>query len=550
VKARRSLPAVVGGLALLAPLLPTLSPAASAAGPSRAVGPRTQSAPDTYLDPATLGIKPNGAFLDLAAYRGASTWLGLPIPWTVQMLGKRDGVREMTGSSFGQLVRSDAVLRQLAGELRVVMAVPLAFGHANAHTPAGVEQVRRNLQETASGAWDDAYRQVARQLVDAGHADAHLRLGWEFDGAWYPWSAQGGNHDVYKEAFRHVAAVFESVNPDFVIEWNAAREDFPTIGPLAYPGDDVVDVMSMDVYYSSTPRRLAGWREDDWQRNFQRILEFHRDFAMQRGKALGYPEWAVRSIDEPMFIRRFRDWLASLPENGPGRLVYHSYFNTDNHTGKFHLRNHPLSAAAFREVFGAQAGGGPTTTTRPPTTVPTTVAPTTTAPTTVAPTTTAPATTAPATTAPATTTGPTTVPTTVAPTTTTAPTTVAPSTTVGAPLPTTIPADPVVVSVGSPSAVPEGRRSLPFRVRLSQPSAVPVSVTLRTAGGSAQVGRDFQTRQAVVTVPAGETSAWFGVPVIDNRSRDGHRSVVVEVIATEGAEIGRRSATGVILDND
>ncbi len=47
------------------------------------------------------------------------------------------------------------------------------------------------LAQGATGAFNSYYVTLAQTLVNAGESNAYLRLGWEFDGSWEPWS---GHH--------------------------------------------------------------------------------------------------------------------------------------------------------------------------------------------------------------------------------------------------------------------------------------------------------------------------------------------------------------------
>ena len=78
---------------------------------------------------------------------------------------------------------------------------------------------------------------------------------------------------------------------------------------LAYPGDDVVDYIGLDVY----DFKQEGSVEERWTTFYLKApfgLEWHRDFAVKHGKLMSYPEWGVgNSGDNPFFIQRMHDWL-------------------------------------------------------------------------------------------------------------------------------------------------------------------------------------------------------------------------------------------------
>ena len=84
--------------------------------------------------------------------------------------------------------------------------------------------------------------------MDAGYEDAIIRLGHEFDGDWAPYSARD-NADAYVAAFRHVHDVMTAESPAFRFDWTSMVPDFLEYGPAAYPGDDVVDIIGIDVYW-------------------------------------------------------------------------------------------------------------------------------------------------------------------------------------------------------------------------------------------------------------------------------------------------------------
>ncbi len=332
---RRQRPSILLALALIAALLGSVgAPPADAA----------------TLSPATLGQRPSGGFLDADRLAKAERELDAQINWYVAMAG-RQSPADMKGSVYGQLRNGQAVLPTIADRMNLVMTVPLAFGKQTANTKAGRDDIRSRLLATASGNWDDDFRQVGEALVAGGYGDAVIRLGHEFTGGWYPWSAQG-NADAYVAAYRQVHQVLRSVSPQFTFEWNAARNTFIEHGPPAYPGDAYVDIVGLDVYYEPWKGDKA-FTDDYWQRRYQRVLEAHQQFAAERGKPVSYAEWGNGGVDEPAFIEAMHGWFASLPASGPGSLLYHSYFNVSKDL--YNLDAYPRSKATYLRLFG---GGG------------------------------------------------------------------------------------------------------------------------------------------------------------------------------------------------
>ncbi len=68
------------------------------------------------------------------------------------------------------------------------------------------------LAAGATGAYDGEFATLARTLVRYDEGDAVLRLGWEFNGTWYPWSVTdaAGAAD-YAAFFRAVVNTMRAV---------------------------------------------------------------------------------------------------------------------------------------------------------------------------------------------------------------------------------------------------------------------------------------------------------------------------------------------------
>lgn len=273
--------------------------------------------------------------------------LATPIRWNVAM-ADRESPSKMRSSVFGQLLGDDEMLGSRSGRSAIVMTVPLAFGNGTSRTEDGRSAIASNLEETASGAWDEDYRRLAMSLIEAGHADAVIRLGHEFNGTWFPWSSRG-NEPAYVAAFRHVHDVFATESDEFRFEWNAARVGFAELAPDAYPGDEYVDIIGLDVYFK--PGNGASSMNDDvWERDYAPVLEAHRDFAIDKAKPVAFSEWGNEGVDEPEFVERMHRWFGDLPTSGAGRLLYHAYFNAPRDI--YNLDDHPESKDRFVELFG------------------------------------------------------------------------------------------------------------------------------------------------------------------------------------------------------
>jgi len=328
----------------------------------------------------------------------------------------------------------------------LVLGVPMIPEDASGATQG-------TLAAGASGAYDSYFATLAQTLVAGGQADAVLRLGWEFNGDWYPWSvANPSDAANYASYFANIVMTMRTVPGEgFKFVWNPT--DSGSYGNAytpdeAYPGDAYVDDVGADVYdqcWCSPQDPQTAW---DSQLQGPWGLNWLQAFANQHDKPIALPEWGVtiRSDghglgDDPYFVSEMALWISQ------NDVAFTSYFEFDASDGSHDLvdGNFPNSLTAFRAAFDPPTTTSPPTTVppTPPTVPPTTVPPTTVPPTTVAPTTvpsTVPMTTPPATTPPVTT-PPTTTPPTTVPPTTVPPTTVAP---------TTVPTTPTTVPPVSP----------------------------------------------------------------------------------------------------
>ncbi len=196
------------------------------------------------------------------------------------------------------------------------------------------------------------FTKLAQNLVLWGHRDAIIRLGWEFNGGWFPWKASA-NPGGFVGNYRSAVSAMRAVSSDFRFDWcfvNRGADPAP-----AYPGDAFVDYIGNDVYDQSwVPNYtdpLARWND---VKTGSFGLDWQAAFATAHGKRLSFPEWGVFTRadghgggDSPVFIQKMSDWLRS------HNVAYHAYFEYDAPDGQHALMSgrYPLSAAKFKELF-------------------------------------------------------------------------------------------------------------------------------------------------------------------------------------------------------
>lgn len=214
------------------------------------------------------------------------------------------------------------------------------------------------LKTGAQGTYDRTFAEIAAILVANGHADAVLRVGWEFNGGWYPWAA-AQDPDSFVRFWRRIATAMRSVpGARFRMEWT------PTLGwqqippDRVYPGDAYVDVIGMDVYNQSW-KESSNTPESRWSEllTSQYGLQWHRDFAKAHGKPMAYPEWGTGTRpdghgagDDPHFIERMAAWISA------NDVLYQAYWDypAADFDGELSGNRQPASAAAFKRQFSTK----------------------------------------------------------------------------------------------------------------------------------------------------------------------------------------------------
>ncbi len=251
---------------------------------------------------------------------------------------------------------------------RLVLGVPIIPGGSGG-----------TLAQGASGAYNQYFATLAHNLVSQGESNAILRLGWEFNGNWYPWSvASNTDAQNFASFWRQIVNTMRAVpGQQFQFLWNP-NSGGPTSWDLtqAYPGSAYVDYIGTDVYdeYWGTPQTP----QNSWANAMNQSwgLNWLSSFAASEGRPIAMPEWSVcyRSDghglgDDPYFINQFANWVAS---NNVAFTNIFSFNDTaggqdnDITDGRF-----PNALAAFKADFGGGSGasiGSPPPTSAAPTT--------------------------------------------------------------------------------------------------------------------------------------------------------------------------------------
>jgi len=203
------------------------------------------------------------------------------------------------------------------------------------------------LADVAGGLHDAEFEAAARAISQA-QPRAIIRLGWEMNISDKGWFTKGHEADFIR-AFRRVVDIFRRYSSEFKFDWCPGWGPQETPADLAYPGDDVVDYIGLDVY----DFKFEGSVEERWTNFYLKApfgLEWQRDFAARHRKPMSYPEWGVGNFgDNPFFIQKMRDWFA---END-AQIVYAGYFDVDGlWPTQIDNNQFPRSQRLFRKLFG------------------------------------------------------------------------------------------------------------------------------------------------------------------------------------------------------
>jgi hypothetical protein len=216
----------------------------------------------------------------------------------------------------------------------------------------------------AAGAYDHYARELAVNLVAAGMGNAVIRLGHEMNGNWYH-DSLGSNPAQYRDWAtywgRIVYAMRAVKGAHFLFDWNVNAGYRNIALSSFYPGDNVVNVIGIDIYDAGMPgnprNQAARWSslasEPDGP---SQIIAF----AHTHEKPLSFPEWGLVSAarggggDDVTYLRGI---AAAIKDNN---VVYQSYFDSPSDS-VLALQNSPRSFSLWKTYFGSAGSlsGGP-----------------------------------------------------------------------------------------------------------------------------------------------------------------------------------------------
>lgn len=222
-----------------------------------------------------------------------------------------------------------------------------------------------DLTLAAHGAYDSSFVKLGRAIVAAGRANTIVRLAWEFNTPYFRWGVSTPAQAAeYAGAWRHIVTAMRSVTgQQFTFVWNPDLSDHGVNPALAYPGNDYVDDIGLDVYDRDQVRGQSPQQRWNSLETARYGLRWQARFATAHRKPLAFPEWGLVNEprrpglaggDDPAFISHMYDWFTNHD------TAFEDYFDADPSTqhASFAISTQgafPRAAAMYRRLFSGQS---------------------------------------------------------------------------------------------------------------------------------------------------------------------------------------------------
>ena len=158
-------------------------------------------------------------------------------------------------------------LMQQAGNVVSRGAVPMiTWMPYNSALPESnvIEEITQGEWDSYINTWIEGFKSWQGTYPEDEKPSILLRFGHEFNGNWYPW---GNQPEALKSAWRYLHAKFSEagINDSVGWVWCANNVDVDSYNDVTayYPGDDVVDWLSIDGYNWGSNYSFTRWKSFD-----------------------------------------------------------------------------------------------------------------------------------------------------------------------------------------------------------------------------------------------------------------------------------------------
>ncbi|MGO9780335.1 MAG: glycoside hydrolase family 26 protein [Streptosporangiaceae bacterium] len=189
---------------------------------------------------------------------------------------------------------------------------PYSMVFSVAMLPVNVPGV--SIQACAGGTYNAYWRRFGQVISSYGLGSSIIRLGWEFNGNWYPWAAT--NPGEWVQCWRQAVTSAWSTAPRLRWDWNVNRGISSALADpaQAYPGNRYVSMIGIDSYDWWPAVSAGGWYQ---QLDGTQGLNYWLAFAKAHGKRLSVPEWGsirygeTAGGDDPRYVEDMRAFFAA-----------------------------------------------------------------------------------------------------------------------------------------------------------------------------------------------------------------------------------------------
>lgn len=239
--------------------------------------------------------------------------------------------------------------------------IDVAFGGLTDDTPESWAQASQGAYRTR---WTLAARAL-RAARDGKPGAVYVRFAHEANGDWFPWKVDARTVNDFHRSWQLFHDVLATEFPRAKLVFCANTGSRSDIGiEQLWPGDDLVDVVAVDIHAGWEAVDAASWRaqlDDVTNDGSPRGLGAWLTFAKRHGKPFAVSRWGLdpggATGDDGMRVRLMHDFLSSnaaaARQNPAGRVIYDIFFNyetgEDTRSQITDPRN-AISAAAYRAL--------------------------------------------------------------------------------------------------------------------------------------------------------------------------------------------------------
>jgi hypothetical protein len=234
----------------------------------------------------------------------------------------------------------------------------------------------------AAGKFDGHYRTFARNfnaiVKSKGRDPANhvIRLGWEMNGNWYPWSICNKVKE-FKQSWERAVNILRTEIPGIIIDFSPARPYVGFTGKRSYngtpginlegflPAENSYDVISRS-HHDARPEVTS---EETWQEHLRPAASKKEiglldlvEAGRAHGKKIALTEWAtqmddctprhVKAPNPALFIQKTYEFLAENAAN----VAWDTHFSIG--CTQLYGRQNTSAAETYRSLWGSGSGGG------------------------------------------------------------------------------------------------------------------------------------------------------------------------------------------------